>query len=130
MKIHSIARSNGEPIEGLFELLVADTGQGDTFRFDKPADPGRYLHTFELFLGSDGKLVLVVATLEDWNELYRDGRSFATPREIEAYLEGLDPCEHLPEEARADARICRLVVSRYQDRRGRFLKQVRGRMPG
>jgi hypothetical protein len=129
MKIHSIPRSNGDPIEGLFELLVADSGQGDTFRFDKPADPGRYLHTFELFLGSDGKLALVVATLEDWNEIYRDGRTFASFAEMKTYLDGLDPCAHLPETTFADTRARRIVTTRYQDRRDRFLKQARGRVP-
>jgi hypothetical protein len=128
MKIHSIPRSNGEPFDGLFTQLIADAGQGDTFRFDKPEDPGRYLHIFELYQSSDRKLVLVVATLEDWNELYREGHRFADYAEMEAYLLGFDPCAHLPAEAAADPHVRRRVADRYLDRRDRFLSQARRRL--
>jgi len=129
MHIHSIPRSNGEPFEGLFEQIVADAGQGDTFRSDAPEDPGRYLHIFELYVSSDRKLVLVVVTLEDWNVVYRDGQSFATPAAMDAYLQNLDPCAHLPAAAAVDASVCRRVRARYVDRCERFLKQAHRRFP-
>jgi hypothetical protein len=128
MKTHSIPRSNGEPFDGLFEQIIADAGQGDTFRSDAPVDPGPYLHIFELYESSDRKLVLVVVTLEDWNVVYRDGQSFATVAEMEAYLLNLDPCSHLPATAAADPRVRRRVTDRYLDRRDRFLSQARRRL--
>jgi hypothetical protein len=125
MKHLQIARDNGPAFDGLYEPLIADSGQGDTFRSDAPADPGRFLHTFELFLASDRRYVLVVSTLEDWNDVYREGAEFATLAEMETFLLSFDPCRHLPPPAAADATVRRRVAARYEDRRDRFLKLAR-----
>jgi hypothetical protein len=127
MKHLHIARNNGPAFDGLYEPIIADSGQGDTFRSDAPSDPGRFLHIFELFLASDRRLVLVVSTLEDWNDLYREGQEFATFAEMEAFLLNFDPASHLPPAAAADATVRRRVAARYEDRRDRFLKQARRR---
>jgi hypothetical protein len=129
MKHIKISRDNGPEFDGLYELLVADSGQGDTFRSDAPADPGRFLHIFELYQASNGRLVLIVSTLEDWNDVYREGREFGSLAEMEAFLADFDPCGHLPAAAAGDEKVRRRVMSRYEDRRDRFLKQVRRRMP-